>query len=157
MNTCIVQARLDRAYRLLDELDCSCVIIGCDDTVTTCHRRGIIDLYEILVNNPSVLQGAVIADKVVGKGAAAIMALGRIAAVHSRVMSRAAIDLLRQEAIRAFYDTVTSGIINRTATGPCPVESLCADLPTASDCLPAIAAFLQKNSPPSMIDRKSHK
>lgn len=147
MITVQVQARLDRARRLLDELDCSCVIIGSDDAVTTCHRRGVIDLYELLVDNPSVLHGAVIADKVVGKGAAAIMAFGRIAAVHSRVISRAAIGLLRQEGIPAVYDTETSGIINRTGTGPCPVESLCADLSTVSACLPAIAAFLQKKFP----------
>ncbi|MDE6449876.1 MAG: DUF1893 domain-containing protein [Muribaculaceae bacterium] len=144
MNTGQLQARLDRACRLLDELDCSCVIIGGDDAVTTCHRRGVIDLYEILVNKPSVLNGAVIADKVVGKGAAAIMALGRIAAVHSRVMSRAAIGLLRQEGIPAVYDTETSGIINRAGSGPCPVESLCAGLSTPSACLKAITAFLQQ-------------
>lgn len=147
MNTGQLQARLDRACRLLDELDCSCVIIGCDDAITTCHRRGIIDLYEILVNKPSVLNGAVIADKVVGKGAAAVMALGQITAVHSRVMSSAAISLLTQEGIHAVYDNETSGIINRTATGPCPVESLCAGLSTPSACLKAITAFLQQKFP----------
>lgn len=141
-----ISDRLEMARGLLDELDCSCVVISGNETVTTCHRRGVIDLYQLLVDSPDKLRDAVIADKVVGKGAAAIMALGKIAAVHSRVMSRAAVDLLRQEGIPATCDTLTAAIINRAGNGPCPVEALCADISAPADCLPEIAAFLRSRN-----------
>lgn len=140
-----ISQRLARARRLLDTLDCSCVIIGRDDTVTTCYRHGVIDLYEYLTHDPETLRDAIIADKVVGKGAAAIMALGGITALHTRIISRPAFDLLRPAGIHIAFDIMTAGIVNRTQTGPCPVEKLCAAAMTPADCLPLITAFIEKS------------
>jgi len=114
--------------------------------VTTCHRRGIIDLYELLQNSPGVLDKAVIADKVVGKGAAALMALGHVAQVHARVMSSDALALLAEEGITASYDIEVASIINRAGTGRCPVETMCLPCTTAVECLPYIRSFIHSIS-----------
>ena len=45
---------------------CSCIILKADGTITKCHRRGVIDLYELLITDKHTLEGAAIADKVVG-------------------------------------------------------------------------------------------
>ena len=50
------------------------------------HRRGVIDLYELLRDAPETLAGATIADKVVGRGAAALMVLGKIKRLHTGVL-----------------------------------------------------------------------
>lgn len=137
---------MERARELLDRLDCSCVIINPGGDVTTCHRRGVIDLYDLLNCNPLKLSGAVIADKVVGKGAAALMALGGVAEVHARVMSRDALRLLQREGVAASCDIEVDAISNRAGTGRCPVETLCQQCITAAECLPLIKTFIDSQN-----------
>ena len=60
---------------LLHERKCSCVLRNGE--IYTFERRGVEDLYDLLREQPGLLLGADVADKVVGKGAAALMVLGR--------------------------------------------------------------------------------
>lgn len=142
----MIDSHLNRARALLDELDCSCVIIGREGSVMSCNRRGIIDLFDLLKNNPRQLDGAVIADKVVGKGAAALMVSGHVAAVYSRVMSREALSLLSREGVKTICDDVVAEIVNRAGTGRCPVETLCLHCSTAAECLPLIESFIRSQN-----------
>ena len=41
-----------------------------DGEVHTYHGRGVADLYDLYTNEPGKLRGALVADKVIGKGAA---------------------------------------------------------------------------------------
>ena len=50
-------------------------------------QRGVADLYDLLTQEPDFLKGALIADKVVGKGAAALMILGGIKELHTDIIS----------------------------------------------------------------------
>ena len=70
----------------LHEGNFSCVIANKKE-VRTFTRRGIIDLYELQKQDTLFLQGAVIADKVVGKAAAALMVLGNISELYADVIS----------------------------------------------------------------------
>ena len=54
----------------------SCAIAN-RDIIRTFTQRGVADLYDLLTQEPDFLKGALIADKVVGKGAAALMILVR--------------------------------------------------------------------------------
>ena len=107
-----------------------------------CYRRGIIDLFELLKNSPQTLDSAIIADKVVGRGAAALMALGGVAKLHTDVVSRPALELLQQSGIATSYDVVTDNIINRTGDDICPVEKLTSQVKTAQEALPLIEGFV---------------
>lgn len=137
-------ARLAAARARLDELNCSAVLKGVDGSEYTFNRRGVIDLYETLTNSPETLDKAVIADKIVGKGAAALMALGNVSAVHARVMSRAGKEMLEDNGIVAQYDELIDTIINREGTDECPVEKLTKNARTAADCLPLISKFVSE-------------
>lgn len=134
---------VDVAVSLLDELDCSCVIITREGEKIVCNRRGIADLYDILKVHPEQLHGATVADKVVGKGAAALMAAGGVLRVHTHMISRDALMLFKTEGVEVTYDAEVDYIINRAGTGRCPVESMCDGFKTASECLPAIDAFIE--------------
>ena len=114
-----------------------------DGTVTCCRGRGVTDLYRLLVESPGVLRGSTVADKVIGKGAAALMALGGVAAAFGEVMSRSAMNLLAAEGVKAEYGLLTDSIINRKGTGPCPVEALTAGCMSAAECLAPIKGFLE--------------
>lgn len=63
---------MKRLVDLLHDGGHSCAISN--GTVTrTFDQRGVADLYDLYVNEPSFLYGAEMADKVVGRGAAALM------------------------------------------------------------------------------------
>ncbi len=132
---------------ILRREQCSCVVAARDGSITICRERGVKDLYRILSEDSAKLLGARIADKVVGKGAAAIMAFGGVEGVYAGVISQPALSLLDNSAIEVRYDTLVDNIINRAGTGICPVEALCASCATPAECLPLIASFIAKNAP----------
>ena len=110
--------------------------------IHTFSGRGISDLYHLLNSQPQLLAGASIADKVVGKGAAALMIAGGVSRVHAAVISEGALALFAASGTELHYTTLTPNIINREGTGICPVEALCANCDTAEECLPQIARFI---------------
>ena len=126
---------------ILHRENCSCVIFN-HGVIRQCHRRGVADLYQLLTREPALLKGALIADKVIGKGAAALMAQGGVSGVYADVASTPALELLRRAGIPVECITETPRIVNRAATGPCPVETLCAPCATPAECVPLIASFL---------------
>lgn len=133
----------NEAIQLLHHSSCSCVIVQ-GTHYHTYYGRGISDLYRLLEENPECLQQAYVADKIVGKGAAALMILGKVAEVYADVISESALALLQTEKIPVSYHQKVPHIINRKGNGICPVETLCAPCQKASECLPLIRTFLQQ-------------
>lgn len=134
----------ERQY-LIDYLfaeKCSCVIRNGND-IRVFHDRGIKDLFRLLKEERAFLDGAFMADKVVGKGAAALMILGGVKEVYADIVSRPALALLNEARIRTDYTLVVAHIVNRTQTGICPVEQLCDGCATAQTCLPLIERFIE--------------
>ena len=134
---------MDELVRMLHEGHYSCVIRKGEE-IRTYTRRGVADLLEVLEHDPAFLQGAQVADKVVGRGAAALMALGKVAEVHADVMSECACEVLAQAGIRTACTTRVPRIINRAGTGQCPVETLCAPYTRPEDMLPKIKEFVSR-------------
>ena len=108
------------------------------------RERGVADLFRLLHEEPQLLRGAFNADKVVGKGAAALMVLGGVEGLFADVVSRPALELLAGAGIAVEYTVVVPNIVNRAGTGTCPVEQLCAGAASAAECLPLIEGFMQK-------------
>lgn len=111
--------------------------------IRTFDRRGIADLYDLWRNEPEFLNGAIIADKVVGKGAAALVILGCVARLHTDIISESALALLRESPVEVSYGEKVPRIINRAGDGICPVELLCGECKTAQECLPLIQDFIK--------------
>lgn len=111
--------------------------------IRTFTGRGISDLFRLFKQNPEILEGAMLADKVVGKGAASLMILGNVREVHADVISKTALDLFRNSDVRFSYDELVPKIWNRAHTDSCPVEKLCMNAVTAEACLPLIEGFVE--------------
>lgn len=106
--------------------------------------RGVSDLFRLLNEEPEELHGAQLADKVVGKGAAALMAVAKAKEVYAEVISQPALDMLVAAGIKTTYGLLVAHIINRAATGMCPLEKRCMACRTAEECIPEIAAFIKE-------------
>lgn len=112
--------------------------------IYTYDRRGVADLFHLLNAAPNVLRSARIADKVVGKGAAALMAMAKVGEVYADVVSSPALELLERYGIRTTYETLANHIINRSGTGMCPLETRCMACRTAEECLAQIRLFMEE-------------
>lgn len=118
-------------------------LVVANGVIRTFDGRGVSDLYHLLTEDPGFLQGAEIADKVVGKGAAALMIIGGIASLYTDVISAPALQLLRESHVKVSFGKQVDNIINRKGDGICPVETLCLPCATARECLPLITQFIR--------------
>lgn len=64
----------------------SCVMKNREE-VRTFTQRGVADLYDLYQADSAFMKGAAIADKVIGKGAAALMVLGGFKTVYADIIS----------------------------------------------------------------------
>ena len=96
-------------------------------------QRGVKDLLTLVTEHPELLRGALVADKAVGKAAAACMVTGGIRQVYADVMSEPALTLLEAHGVKASYAQLVDHIINRAGNDWCPMERLSRDVddPTA--------------------------
>lgn len=107
-------------------------------------QRGIADLYDMVKNKPGFLNGASIADKVVGKGAAALMIVGGLKNIYADIISDSALTLLQEAGIETDYGQVVPFIQNRTQTDWCPVEKMCYKESSVQTIFPLIEGFISK-------------
>lgn len=119
----------------------SCVIAN-RDTVRTFTQRGVVDLYDLLKADPDFLKGASVADKVVGKGAAAILIQGGVREVYTDLISTSAHALLVDAGIRVDYQKLVHHIANRDQTDWCPLEKRCKETNSIKELLPIIDHFI---------------
>lgn len=113
-----------------------------DAAATLFTRRGVADLHALLKSDPALLRGALVADRVIGLGAAALMAAAGVAAYTTPVASGAAVEFLSQAGIPGVVDSVVPAIINRAGTGPCPLESRLRGIDGLSCILTEIDGFV---------------
>ncbi|MDB9243963.1 MULTISPECIES: DUF1893 domain-containing protein [Bacteroidales] len=132
----------DELIRILQDGNHSLVVAG--DGIRTFDGRGISDLYDLLTEHPGWLRGASVADKVVGKGAAALLILGGVRELFAGVVSTSALGLLKDSGIPVRFSQEVAHIVNRKGDGVCPVETLCKECTTAAQCLPLIREFVAK-------------
>ena len=134
---------IEDLIRLLHEGNYSCVVEK-DGEIRTFTRRGVIDLFELYCSDPVFMDGAKVTDKVIGKGAAAILALGNVSEVWTDVISEPACDLLENAGITLSYGNKVPFIINRNHTGRCPLETACdvSDMPEV--LYPVICNFVKR-------------
>lgn len=110
-------------------------------SVMLAQGRGIMPLWEIYSRAPHALKGAMVADKVIGLGAAALMAAAGVSAAYAPAVSRRAYDFMRTHGIDVAASSIAPFIINRAGTGQCPLESLLEDK-EESGYLDEITAFV---------------
>lgn len=121
-------------------------LIVINGELRTFTRRGVADLYSLLKDTPEFLQGASVADKVVGKAAAALMIIGGVKELHADVISANALRLLDKSDLHVNYAQSVPHIMNRSGNGWCPLEELCNDCRTAEECYQKISSFIDNQN-----------
>lgn len=132
---------MEDIIEILHKGNFSCVIKN-NAEIRTFTQRGVADLYDLYQTDASFMKGASVADKVIGKGAAALMVLGNIKNVYADVISTPALEVLQQAGINVSYSQQVPHIINRTKTGWCPLETACDKITSVQEMFPVIRNFI---------------
>lgn len=119
-------------------------VLTAEGSMLVFDGRGVSDLHRLLSEEPQTLRGASVADKVVGRAAAALMMLGGVAEVYTEIVSDLALCLPGDFAVKVTYDVSVPHILNRAGTAWCPLESVCRNCETAEQCLIEINKFFHK-------------
>jgi len=99
---------------------------------------GVKPLLDALAEDPNAFADAIAMDRIVGRAAAAIYVVGKAARVLAPVMSEAAVRLLEEHGVASVADAVVPYIINRTRTGPCPMDAATAALTDPAEIVFAV-------------------
>jgi hypothetical protein len=117
------------------------VVKSGDGTIHRFTQRGVKDLLTLVTTAPEVLHNAIIADKAVGKAAAACMVQGGAKQVWADVMSEPAMTLLRAYRVEAECGALVDHIINRAGTDWCPMERLSREIDDPATIIQKIQDF----------------
>ncbi len=114
---------LETIKNILQEKQASLVVYYKNGEIKEYYQDRVKDIKEILNSNELALQDAIVADKVIGKVAASLLAVAGVKKIYAKVISNYAIPVLEKYNIQYEYDEKTDYIINQTKTGMCPMEN----------------------------------
>lgn len=115
--------KLEEIKEILDIKDASLVVAYKNGDIKEYYNKRIIDLVSILKEDKDALKESIIADKVIGKVAASIMAVAGVKAIYADTLSKIAIPILEKSNIQYSYGVLVDYIKNNDQTGMCPMEN----------------------------------
>lgn len=111
--------------------------------VMTRDGRGIAPLLAI-ASEENALRGASVADLIVGKAAALLMARAGVSEVYAEVMSEAGERTLSEHDIPHSCGLLVPYIIDRTGKDVCPMERAVADVSDPAEAYAVLSARLEE-------------
>lgn len=121
---------LEKAKSMLAD-DCNLAVVK-GGSVSRFSESGIKALLGIAESNKELLDGASVADKIVGRAAAFIMISCGVKEVYAGVMSKGAAALFAVHGVPCSCATLTDRIINRAGTDICPMERAVLSVPDSA-------------------------
>jgi len=133
---------LTEALKLISGGKISCVIINNGAIIHTADGRGVSPLLKIYADEPDILINAFVVDKIIGKAAAMILALGRVNKVYGMIMSTAGRGYLERHGVAAEFGRCVDVISNRERNGICPIEKSVMDIEDPREGLKVMSATI---------------
>lgn len=119
----------------------TCIVAKNNQILHSLSGLGVKPLLSLYKNHPADLQGAAVADKVIGKAAAVILSLAGAGEVFGAVLSESGAAFLKKNAVPVYGGRLVPNISNRKGDGICPLEQSVA---CCDDCLEAYRSLLAK-------------
>lgn len=132
---------MQQLIEILRREKCSLVVKN-HGIVTTYSKPGVRDLEYLLDHDPEMLDGANIADKVIGKAAAAMVVVGGVKELHAEVMSKKAIPFLEEAGIAYTYGTLVDTI--KEEGDRCQLEKITAPATTPEETVALLRTHFEE-------------
>ena len=127
---------LSKAKDILQKTGCGLAVVKDGETLTF-DEPGV----KTLLSLQGSLTGAFVADRIVGKAAALLLARGGAVEVYARIISEPALKVFEKYRVACVYGEVVENIQNRVRSGICPMESAVFD---TDECDEAYKILLEK-------------
>ena len=122
------------------------IAIVSGDRCVTSNERGIKFVLGLVESNDDILNGACVADKIVGRAAALLMIKGGVKEVYAEVLSIPAHEVFIKYGVKHEYKSLVHGIINRNGDGPCPMEKAVLDVDSPDEAAKVLREKLNQLS-----------
>lgn len=133
---------IDIAKRLLIEENLALVVVKNSEVIFKSIDKGIKPMYILATEMQEKAEGASLADRVIGRGAALLCGYIGINEVYTELISEGGIDTLNKYNISFTMAKLCPYIKNRDKTGYCPIEKISMDLEDPVLLLQKIKDFL---------------
>jgi hypothetical protein len=142
------------ARQLLETEGLAFVLVREGRVIARGGDHGVAELLSAVDRLGGEVRGASLADKVVGKAVALIVARGEICAVDTPLASEAAALVLKSRGVALQAATVVPLILNRRGDGPCPLEQLTQPFEEPEPALVRLREFFaaKRTALPTRID-----
>ena len=143
---------MQQLIEILRREKCSLVVKN-HGIVTTYSKPGVRDLEHLLDHDPEMLDGATIADKVIGKAAAAMVVVGGVKVLYAEVMSKRAIPFLEEAGIAYSYGTLVDTI--KEEGDRCQLEKITAPATTPEETVALLRTHFEEKKRERKVKKKN--
>ena len=126
---------LNLVKRALSEEGLSLVVAKNGKLLFKSKSRGVRDLLAMIREVGQLVEGASLADCIVGRAAALLCVYSKITNVYGVTMSEGAIPIFKANGIRCEYGTLVPKILNREKNCICPFEKAVLGIENPRDAL----------------------
>lgn len=133
---------IEIAKKYLKEENLTIIAVKNKKIVFKSKEKGIKPIYTLALEMKEVAKDSVLADRVIGKGAAILCKHIGIKEVYGEVISESAMEVLEKANIKFSYGDTTEHIKNRDKTGLCPIENMAMDIEDQNLLMKRIGEFL---------------
>lgn len=134
---------LELARMTLEENNLTLVAVRDGKVIFASQDRGIKPMYNLLKEKGALAKDSVIADKVIGKGAALLCVHIGIKKLYTNLISQSARQVLEIHNIDYEFKNSCQYIKNRDETGYCPIEEMSMDIKDPVVLLDKLDEFLK--------------
>lgn len=122
----------------------SLVLVKNGEIVGTSREKGVKGILEFYLNKKELLEGAAVADKLMGRAVAMICKGGKVKGVYTPLLSEGGETILKGGNIPYQADRIVKWIKNRDNTDLCPIEKLTLVVDEPQEGIKKILEFFQK-------------
>ena len=121
-------SNLEIAKEILRGRDYSLVIVRDGRIIYASRYHGIGGILQAIEELDNRIKGASVADRVIGKAAALLLAYSKVKDAYALVISRSGLETLRSHGIQVDYESLVPKILDRSGRGICPFEKLTLEI-----------------------------
>lgn len=121
----------------------SLVVVKDGKIVATSKDKGVRGILNVYTSNPQVLEGASVADKLMGRAVTMICELGKVKSIYTPLLSQGGEKILQRAGIEYQTERLVPAIRNRDNTDLCPIEKLTTGTEDSEEGVKRIHQFIK--------------
>ena len=134
---------LGTAKEILKKRDLSLVIVKEDEILFESRSSGIKGLLQAIDKFEEGLDGSSVADRVVGRAAALLLAYSRVKEVYAATLSDGGLEVLKENSVRVEHDNLVPKILDRKGENICPFEKFSLTITSVEEAYRQLRAFAE--------------